>query len=71
MFHYVINCMKDIFLGYIEIKCSNKKCNNFLTVSRNHKYILSDAELFCNIGCAFEIYKKETQNIDKAPNIVV
>ena len=62
MFNYLINCMSDLFLGYVDIECSNKKCHRLLKVSRNHKSIISGAELVCSMGCAFEIYNEESQN---------
>jgi hypothetical protein len=62
MFNYLINCISDLFLGYVDIECSNKKCNQLLKISRNHKSIISGAELVCSMGCAFEIYNEESKN---------
>ena len=57
--------MKDLCLGYTEIKCNNKNCHHLLNVSRNHKSIINGAELVCSMGCAFEIYNEETKNLEK------
>ncbi len=62
MFNYLINCIKDLCIGYVEIKCSNKKCHQLLQVSRNHKSIINGAELVCSMGCAFEIYNEDVKN---------
>lgn len=65
MFGYLINCIQDFCLGYIEIKCNNTQCHQILKVSRNHKSIINGAELVCSMGCAFEIYNEETKKTEQ------
>ncbi len=53
MFEYLSNIMKDLFYGYVEIKCVNPTCNRIFRLSRNNNI---NENYSCNMGCALNYF---------------
>ena len=64
MFSYFSNVAKDIYYGYVNVKCANKNCSRIFKISRNRLETNMINNYCCNMGCGLE-YFNQTKIIDK------
>ena len=57
----IINNIRDIFYGYIQVKCANPNCSKIFKISRNS---YQNTEYSCNMGCALNAYNQTKGQID-------
>ena len=62
MFDFIYNIMNDIYLGYVEVKCSNRNCNRIFKFSRNNININNINNYCCRMGCALATYNQMKDN---------
>ncbi len=55
--YYMLNIIKDIIYGYIQVKCANPYCSNIFKIPRND---YNNTLYSCNMGCALNAYNTKT-----------